>query len=67
MININRFVNRVSALDAKPGRDLVLPSTEARALRDEIVKLLIDKIDAPRENQYTTSKDLVIISGGKFK
>lgn len=32
-------------LDAKPGRDLVIPAVEARALRDEISKLLADKVD----------------------
>lgn len=46
MVNIKRFFDRVSVMESKPGRDLVLPSTEARALRDEIAKLLIDKVEA---------------------
>jgi hypothetical protein len=43
MINIKRYIDRVSAQDNKQGRDVVLPIAEARVLRDEIVKLIADK------------------------
>lgn len=62
MINIKRFVDRVSALENRPGKDLVMPSQEARALRDEIVKLLAD-----RAGQRSVSSVVQIdVSGGKF-
>jgi hypothetical protein len=63
MINIKRFVDRVSSLDNRPGRDLVIPVQEARALRDEIVKILADKL-TERSTQDVIQVD---VSGGKFK
>lgn len=62
MVNIKRFVDRVSALENRPGKDLVIPSQEARALRDEIVKLLADRVE------QRPAEDIVKIeiSGGKF-
>ena len=63
MINIKRFVDRVSSLENRPGRDLVIPAQEARALRDEIVKLLADKL----ESRPTSDVIQVEVSGGKFK
>lgn len=62
MINIKRFVDRVSALDNRPGKDLVMPAQEARALRDEIVKLLADRVEQ-RPQQETVQ---IEVSGGKF-
>jgi hypothetical protein len=44
MVNIKRFIDRVSTMDQNPGKSLVLPIAEARQLRDEIVKLLADKL-----------------------
>jgi hypothetical protein len=43
MINIKRFIDRVSSQDNRQGRDVVLPIEEARGLRDEIVKLIADR------------------------
>jgi hypothetical protein len=62
MINIKRFVDRVSALENRPGKDLVMPSQEARALRDEIVKLLADRA----EQRSVSSVVQIDVSGGKF-
>ena len=64
MINIKRFIDRVSSMDQSPGKNLVLPSQEARLLRDEIVKLLADKV----ESYQNVSQDVIQIelTGGKF-
>lgn len=63
MVNIKRFFDRVSAMDAKPGRDLVMPSTEARALRDEIIKLLADKVELATK---ATEVAEVKLTGGRW-
>lgn len=44
MINVKKFVDRVSAQESKGARDVVLSISEARMLKDEIVKLLADKL-----------------------
>lgn len=62
MINIKRFVDRVSALDNRPGKDLVMPAQEARALRDEIVKLLADRVEQRPQQEMVQ----IEVSGGKF-
>ena len=65
MMYIKKFIDRVSLLDRTPGKDLVIPGAEARMLRDEVAKLLSDKVaQAPVVKQATND---VIISGGTFK
>ena len=64
MVNIKRFIDRVSALDARSGRDLVMPATEARLLRDEIVKLLADRVEHQQNKPQETIE--VQLVGGKF-
>ena len=43
MIHIKRFIDKVASMEGKQGRDVVLPIADARALRDEISKLIIDR------------------------
>jgi hypothetical protein len=64
MVNIKRFIDRVSQLDARPGRDLVMPAAEARLLRDEIVKLLADRVERQQNRPQETIE--VQIVGGRF-
>lgn len=64
MINIKHFIDRVSAMDKNPGKSLVLPAEEARQLRDEIVKLLADRVD-----RYQNAPEEIIkieLGGGGF-
>jgi hypothetical protein len=66
MINIKRFIDKVSLMDARHSSQIVLPESEARGLRDEICKLLADLKD-----MNSDKKDDKIISvevkGGSFK
>ena len=64
MINIKRFIDRVSSMDQNPGKSLVLPIDEARQLRDEIVKLMADKLN----DRINAPEDIikVEVSGGGF-
>lgn len=64
MLNICRFIDRVSSMDQNPGKSLVLPIDEARQLRDEIVKLLADKLN----DRINAPQDVIKIevTGGNF-
>jgi hypothetical protein len=64
MINIRRFFDRVSSMDQNPGKSLVLPSQEAKALRDEIIKLMADKLESYQNAPQETIQ--IEIGGGKF-
>jgi hypothetical protein len=68
MIYIKKFIDRVALLDSRPGKDLIMPAQEAKMLRDEIAKLLSDKVDSysSRPVQSSTT-DSVVITGGTFK
>ena len=51
MIQIKRFIDRVATMEGKQGRDVILPLADARALRDEIAKLVLDRYtDAPAQS-----------------
>lgn len=43
MIHIKRFIDKVASMEGKQGRDVILPIADARSLRDEIAKLIIDR------------------------
>ena len=65
MINIKRFIDKIASMEGKQGRDVVLPISEARALRDEITKLIIDNNNEGDKKQ----EDEVIrveMRGGKW-
>jgi hypothetical protein len=64
MVNIKKFIDRVSAMDSNPGKNLVLPTQEARALRDEIVKLMADKLTEKSTQIQETIE--IQLGGGRF-
>ena len=68
MVNIKRFVDRVSLQEGKNSRDLVLTIAEARGLRDELLKLLLDVQTQPRASQPQLDEQLIKVEiiGGKW-
>lgn len=66
MIQIKRFVDKIASIDSRQGKDVVLPIADARALRDEITKLLLDQ----REGAATTTQNSevieVVMKGSSF-
>lgn len=66
MIYIKRYIDKVSNLESKNTKDLILPMTEARSLRDEIAKLLADLYD---KNTVDKKEEVIKleIKGGSFK
>lgn len=62
MINIRRFVDRVTAQTQKGNRDLVMSLPEAQYLRDEIVYLLTDRVHE-LENQLQKPIEVTVKGG----
>lgn len=67
MIYIKKFIDKVSLLESKTNKDLIMPITDARGLRDEISKLLSDLHDTNNSKQKVEEVIKVEITGGKFK
>ena len=68
MLNIKRFIDKVAVAESKQTKDLVLPMTDARGLRDEISKLLSDLYDLSQEQSTAKENEIVQIEikGGSF-
>lgn len=66
MIHIKKFLDKVSLSESRQNKDIVLPISDARGLRDEIAKLLSDLYDI---NKNKKDKEVVQIEikGGSFK
>lgn len=67
MTHIKNFIDRVSSLEHRPGKDLIMSASEAKMLRDEIAKLMADKMITSPQVAPQPQFDTVVISGGKFK
>ena len=66
MIHIKRFVDKVSYMEARQGKDVVIPLSEARGLRDELSKLLADNYELLQNKSTIEPIYQVEINGGKF-
>jgi hypothetical protein len=66
MLQIKRFIEKVSLSEGRRMKDVVLPLDEARFLRDELAKLLSDLHD---KNSSEKKEEIikVQITGGSFK
>ena len=50
MIHIKQFIDKIASMESRQNRDVVMSLTDARALRDEITKLVIDKQNSVKSN-----------------
>jgi hypothetical protein len=66
MMHIRRFMDKMTVADSKQNKDLVLPMTDARGLRDDIVGLLSD-LHELSNNKNQNEVIQVEIRGGSFK
>jgi hypothetical protein len=66
MIHIKRFVDKVSYMETRQGKDVVIPLSEARGLRDELSKLLADNYEFLQNKSTIEPIYQVEINGGKF-
>jgi hypothetical protein len=66
MIHIKRFVDKITLIEGKQGRDVVIPISEARGLRDELTKLLADNYELLHNKTSVEPVFQVEINGGRF-
>jgi hypothetical protein len=59
MVNIKRFIDKVAVAESKQTKDLVLPMSDARGLRDELSKLLSDLYDMSQEQNKSKETEIV--------
>ena len=62
MIQIKRFIDKIASMEGRQGKDVIIPIADARALRDEITKLLLDQ----RSTNVPTEVVEVVMKGGKW-
>lgn len=67
MIQIKRFIDKVSSMEGRQSRDVIMPIAEARMLRDEITKLLADKVESGGSQSIMEETVQIVVNGGKFK
>ena len=66
MIHVKRFIDKVSIMESKQGKDVVIPIGEARGLRDELSKLLVDNYELLQTKVAVEPVIQVEINGGRF-
>jgi len=66
MIHIKRFIDRVANIETRQGKDVVISLSDARGLRDELAKLLIDHYEVTEGKKNTSEVIQVELVGGKF-
>ena len=66
MIHIKRLIDKVSIMESKQGKDVVIPISEARGLRDELSKLVVDNYELLQNTVAVEPVFQVEINGGRF-
>jgi hypothetical protein len=59
-------MDKMTVADSKQNKDLVLPMTDARGLRDEIARLLLD-LHELSNNKNQNEVIQIEVKGGSFK
>jgi hypothetical protein len=67
MLHIKKFMDKVSVVEARMNKDVILPINDARGLRDDIAKLLADLHELSREQDKEPNVMQVEVKGGSFK
>lgn len=62
MSQIKKFIDRVANAEGRQMREFLMPITDAKELRDEIMKLVLDK----KDQTNNTEPIQVVMSGGKW-
>jgi hypothetical protein len=68
-MHINRFLDKMAVMESKQNKDVVLPITDARGLRDDITRLLSELFELQKQKGSDDSQEViqVEIKGGTFK
>lgn len=66
MLHIKRFIDKVSMMESRQGKDVVIPISEARILRDELSKLIIDNYELSQNKVVAEPVFQIELNGGRF-
>lgn len=66
-MHINRFLDKMAAVESKQNKDVILPIADARGLRDDITRLLADLHDLNKQKTNEPEVIQVEITGGTFR
>tara|TARA_R110000868_G_scaffold30923_2_gene113788 strand:+ start:55 stop:255 length:201 start_codon:yes stop_codon:yes gene_type:complete len=66
MLHIKRFIDKVSMMETRQGKDVVIPISEARILRDELSKLIIDNYELSQNKVVAEPVFQIELNGGRF-
>lgn len=64
MIHIKGFIDKISYMESRQKKDVVLTLDEARSLRDEITKLLLDLRESNGNRKQEPIE--IILQGGRW-
>lgn len=68
MIHIKKFIDRVSLVESKHGKDIILPISDARGLRDELAKILVDNFEISNSKKNEPEPTIKVeLKGGSFR
>jgi hypothetical protein len=62
MSQIKKFIDRVANAEGRQLREVLMPITEAKELRDEVMKLILDKQQKPQSDEVVE----IVVNGGKW-
>jgi hypothetical protein len=62
MNHIKKFIDRIAMAEARNVREVIMPLNEAKELRDDLTKVLLDQRDNKPEELVE-----VVMRGGSFK
>jgi hypothetical protein len=67
MIHIKKFMDKMSVVESRMNKDVILPILDARGLRDDVAKLLADYYELTQEQNKEPNIMQVQVKGGSFK
>lgn len=68
MLHVKKFLTKMSLVESRQNKDVILPIADARGLRDELTQLLADLHELNRQKNFQNSDTVKVeISGGSFK
>ena len=62
MNQIKKFIDRIQMAEGRNAREVIMPLNEAKELRDELTKVLLDQRDSKSEEVIE-----VVMRGGTYK
>jgi hypothetical protein len=61
MIQIKKFIDKITLMEGRQSREVILTLNDAKELRDEIMKILLDQRETKKEQPVE-----VIMNGKKW-